>query len=77
MIFEIKKLYSICDKLDINNINSKKTLNEFLNKNKFSDYLKNYHILPMISSIWSSNIDDVKNFPLITFINFFKNHALI
>ena len=30
----------------------------------------------MISSIWSSNIDDVKKFPLITFINFFKNHAL-
>ena len=30
----------------------------------------------MISSIWSSNISDVKNFPLITFINFFKNHAL-
>ena len=30
----------------------------------------------MISSIWSSNIEDVKKFPLITFINFFKNHAL-
>ena len=30
----------------------------------------------MISSIWSSNIDDVKKFPLITFLNFFKNHAL-
>ena len=26
----------------------------------------------MISSIWSSNIDDVKKFPLITFINFLK-----
>ena len=34
--------------------------------------IKNYHILPMISSIWSSNIDDVKNFPLVTFINFLK-----
>ena len=31
----------------------------------------------MISSIWSSNFDDVKKFPLITFINFFKNHALL
>ena len=76
MIFEIKRLYSICDQIDINNINSKKTLNEFLNKNNFSDYLKKYHILPMISSIWSSNIEDVKNFPLLTFINFFKNHSL-
>ncbi len=76
MIFEIKRLYSICDKLDINEISSKVTLDEFLNDHKFSDYLKRYHILPMISSIWSSDIEDVKFFPLITFINFFKNHAL-
>ena len=76
MIFEIKRLYSICNKLEINNKNSKLTLDDFLTEYKFSDYLKNYHILPMISSIWSSDIDDVKKFPLITFINFFKNHSL-
>ncbi len=76
MIFEIRKFYQICNKLEINNKNSELTLDEFLKKNQFSDNLKNYHILPMISSIWSSNINDVKNFPLITFINFFKNHAL-
>ena len=75
MLFEIRKLYSICSKLELSNI-SNLTLDEFLTEYKFSDYLKNYHILPMISSIWSTNIDDVKNFPLITFINFFKNHAL-
>ena len=76
MIFEIKRLYTICNKLEINDKNSKLTLDNFLNEYKFSDYLKKYHILPMISSIWSSNIEDVKKFPLITFINFFKNHAL-
>ena len=76
MLFEIKRLYSLCNKLEINDINSKLILDDFLNKYQFSDYLKKYHILPMISSIWSSNIDDVKQFPLITFINFFKNHAL-
>ncbi len=76
MIFEIKKLYSLCDNININEINSEMTLDQFLNKHRFSEYLKKYHILPMISSIWSSDIDDVKNFPLITFINFFKNHAL-
>ncbi len=76
MIFEIRRLYSICNNLDLDNKISKMTLEEFLNENKFSDYLKNYHILPMISSIWSSNIEDVKKFPLITFVNFFKNHSL-
>ena len=76
MIFEISKLYKLCNQLKLNEKNSKLTLDQFLNSNNFSDYLKNYHILPMISSIWSSNIDDVKSFPLATFINFFKNHSL-
>ena len=30
----------------------------------------------MASSIWSSNAKDIENFPLILFINFFKNHGL-
>ena len=76
MIFEIKKLYSICNQIDVNKINLNQTLDEFLDQHEFSDYLRNYHILPMISSIWSSDISDVKKFPLITFINFFKNHSL-
>ncbi len=76
MIFEIRKLYSICNKLEINKENSKLTLNQFLDQYKFSQYLKDYHILPMISSIWSNNITDIKNFPLVSFINFFQNHDL-
>ena len=62
--------------MNVSDLEQTKTLNDFLKTNNFSTYLINYHILPMISSIWSSNISDVKNFPLITFINFFKNHAL-
>ena len=76
MIFEIRKLYLLCNNLDENSLSKTTTLEDFLHTHNFSEYLKNYHILPMISSIWSNNIDDVKNFPLITFINFFKNHAL-
>ncbi len=76
MLFEIRKLYLLCNSLNVSDLEQTKTLNDFLKTNNFSTYLINYHILPMISSIWSSNISDVKNFPLITFINFFKNHAL-
>ena len=47
MLFEIRKLYSICNKLELNDI-SKLTLDEFLTDNQFSDYLKYHHILPMI-----------------------------
>ena len=47
MIFEIKRFYSNLNKLRMNNINSKLTLDDFLNEYKFSDYLKS-HIFMII-----------------------------
>ena len=41
------------------------TLRDFLDSNNFSNYLKKYHIMPMASSIWSSNVKDIENFPSI------------
>ena len=74
-IFEILKLYRICKKLYstkdlIDNI----SIEEFLKKNNFSKFVKDYHIYPMISSIWSSNSEKAKQFPLKSFIEFFSNH---
>tara|TARA_B100002052_G_scaffold294621_1_gene319698 strand:+ start:72 stop:1361 length:1290 start_codon:yes stop_codon:yes gene_type:complete len=76
-IFEILKLYRICKKLYstkdlIDNI----SIEEFLKKNNFSKFVKDYHIYPMISSIWSSNSEKAKQFPLKSFIEFFSNHGL-
>ena len=76
-IFEILKLYRICKKLYlkidlIDNI----SIEEFLTTNNFSKFIRDYHIYPMISSIWSSNSEKAKQFPLKSFIEFFSNHGL-
>tara|TARA_Y100001970_G_C14249165_1_gene870501 strand:+ start:3854 stop:5152 length:1299 start_codon:yes stop_codon:yes gene_type:complete len=75
-IFEIKKLYNDCKNLSFNNEYERMTLEDYLNKKKYSEDVKNLHIYPMVSSIWSSNKYDIKNFPFISFLNFFKNHGL-
>ena len=31
----------------------------------------------MAASIWSSKIDDIKNYPFENFVNFFANHGLL
>ena len=46
-------------------------------KKKYSDYYKYHHIYPMAASIWSSKIDDIKNYPFKNFVNFFANHGLL
>lgn len=75
-LLEIKKFYKIGKQLDLSSINQNITIEEFLQKNNFSEAIKNFHIYPLISSIWSSDINDVKKYPLISFLNFFNNHGL-
>ena len=76
MIYEIFRFYKICKNLNLDNIENNLTIEDFLNGNSFSSYLKKLHIYPLISSIWSTNQNDVKNFPLKLFLNFFNNHDL-
>jgi len=76
MIYEIYNFYKLCKKTNLNNINKNITIENFLNLNRFSYYLRELHIYPLISSIWSTNKNDVSNFPLKLFLNFFNNHDL-
>ena len=76
LLFEIRRLYNLGRDLHTNNIYENLTIEEFLSKNNFSKNVRDFHIYPMISSIWSSNNKDVKNFPFVSFINFFNNHGL-
>jgi len=76
LLIEIRRLYKISKKIDINKLYENLTIEEFLKNNNFSKEIRDLHIYPMISSIWSTNYKDVKNFPFLSFLNFFKNHGL-
>ncbi len=74
MFFEIIKFYNQCDKF--NELNDELTLNSFLKKKKLSQYFINFHILPMVSAIWSMPPYEAGQMPLKFFIKFFQNHGL-
>ena len=75
MFFEIISFYKRCEKIKIEKIKSK-TLGEYLKEIKISDYFVDYHIIPMVSAIWSMPPYESKQMPLSFFLNFFKNHGL-
>jgi predicted NAD/FAD-binding protein len=52
------------------------SLKKFLYKNNFSKEFINLYLLPMCSSIWSSDLKDIKNYNTSFILNFFKNHGL-
>ena len=75
MFFEILSFYKNCEKLDISKIQST-TLGNYLKEIKISDYFINYHIIPMVSAIWSMPPYEASQMPLTFFLSFFKNHGL-
>ena len=74
MFYEIVKFYNKSSRLD--NIDENLNLGTFLQKEKMSDFFINYHILPMVSAIWSMPPDNAKNMPINFFLKFFQNHGL-
>jgi len=75
MFFEIISFYNNCEKMNID-INDKSTLGEYLKKIKISEYFIKYHLIPMVSAIWSMPPYESSQMPLKFFLNFFKNHGL-
>jgi len=53
------------------------SLGQFLDKNNFSQEFIKYHLLPMGAAIWSTSLAEVKDYPVSSFIEFFKNHGLM
>ncbi|MDB2341276.1 FAD-dependent oxidoreductase [Candidatus Pelagibacter bacterium] len=75
MFFEIISFYKNCEKIESEKIKSI-TLGEHLKEINISDYFINYHIIPMVSAIWSMPPYEATQMPLSFFLNFFKNHGL-
>ena len=57
--------------------NSSINLGQLLEILKLNSWFKEYYLLPMGGSIWSTSVKEMLNFPAITFINFFDNHGLL
>ena len=52
------------------------TLGKYLEKLNVSDYFIKFHIIPMVSAIWSMPPYEAKQMPLGFFLKFFQNHGL-
>ena len=71
---EIINFYKKSDKLK--DVNENLTLGIFLKEQKLSNFFINYHIIPMVSAIWSMPPYEAQQMPLKFFLKFFQNHGL-
>ncbi len=74
MFFNILNFYKKCNQ--ITEYENKITLGEFLKKHGYSDVFINYHLIPMVSAIWSMPPIEARKMPFKFFLKFFQNHGL-
>ena len=74
MFFDIIKFYKRCDKIEI--FDEKYTLGEYLKENNLSQTFIDYHLIPMVSAIWSMPPIEASKMPIKFFLKFFQNHGL-
>ena len=74
MFFDIIKFYKKFDKF--NELDEEITLGNYLKKEKVSKEFIDYHLIPMVSAIWSMPPYEANQMPLKFFLKFFQNHGL-
>ena len=79
MVFDILRFNKQCTQLAesgaLNQLND--SVADFLSKNRYSQYFKDWYFLPMIGAIWSCPVEQMLEFPMSTMIRFCHNHGLI
>lgn len=77
-LYEIMRFNRISKKaLKSARFEANSSLGDFLTTHQFSNFFADHYILPMVSAIWSSSINDSRDFPLKFFLNFFNHHGLL
>lgn len=61
---------------DINQY-TEQTLGDYLASKRYGKLFTDNYLLPMVSAIWSTSLEEVADFPLVFFAQFFDNHGLL
>ncbi|MGE4619916.1 MAG: FAD-dependent oxidoreductase [Planctomycetota bacterium] len=76
MIFGILKFYKQAPKI-LEHPDSTETLGDWLVKNRYSKSFIEDHLIPMAAAVWSTPIDMIREYPLLSLVRFFNNHGFL
>ncbi len=77
MVLDIMRFYRECVADAAKTSNHGLSLGAYLLSHGYSEAFLRDHLLPMGSAIWSSSLNDMRAYPLTSFVRFFKNHGLL
>ncbi len=52
-------------------------LGDYLEANHYSQRFSDYYLYPMASAVWSTSLEEMRDFPAFTLLRFFENHGFL
>lgn len=52
-------------------------LGDYLHSNNYSQRFTDYYLYPMASAVWSTALEEMRDFPAFTLLRFFENHGFL
>lgn len=77
MVKDLLRFYDQARELSADETLSDISLGQFLRANRYSDEFLADHLMPMGAAIWSSSVEQMMQFPALSFLRFFNNHGLL
>jgi predicted NAD/FAD-binding protein len=77
MVKDLLRFYGQAQELTADDTLSGMSLGQFLRANRYSDAFLADHLMPMGAAIWSSSVEQMMQFPALSFLRFFNNHGLL
>ena len=77
MVLEILKFFKLGRLAQLEGIDEQLTLGDFLDRHGFSRVFANEFLLPMAAAIWSGTSLSMRDYPVATFLRFYRNHGLL
>src|SRR5690606_37848028 len=53
------------------------SLGQFLERAEYSRELVEHHVMPMCAAIWSTTPQEIRDYPMRSFLRFFSSHGLL
>ena len=76
MIRGILRFYKMAPEL-LGTLDEDVTLGTWLDENRFPKAFIDDHLMPMASAVWSTPLDQIRDYPLLSLIRFFDNHGFL
>ena len=77
MLRDIQRFYREAPGFLCSNSDNAYTIGAFLENYDYSESFINDHLIPMGAAIWSTTVEEMKNYPVNAFIRFFLSHGLL